>query len=88
MIEIQTTVSLKCNKCTTRFFFIVEVDANGIYDELHDEDRLAAGEERIRIAQERVRQLAQKVGWLHCLPLGGGEESDLCPGCFVMPPEG
>jgi hypothetical protein len=89
MIEIQTTLTLRCDCCGETFLYTADLRAG----EPEGSAIEIAGQgldlvDAICRAAAILRELAQQAGWTEILPLGQPRSRDLCPACFTLPPEG
>jgi hypothetical protein len=89
MIEIETTLTLRCDRCRCTFLYTAALRAGepeGSAIEIAGQG-MGAVDAICRTAAQ-LRNMAQTADWTEILPLGQPRSRDLCPACFGMPPEG
>lgn len=88
MIEIKSTLTLRCAKCRRALLFVAELEPGEFSRAIPATRDLLGSIRQIIGTAEQLRELAQRAGWTYILPTSQDAGQDLCDACFQLPPEG
>lgn len=97
MIEIETTIVIKCDRCGRAFVPLAAMQAGEpIGTAAQREMQGIEAVHRISLSIDKLREKAQVAGWCYVPPVANwcyvlpeaNPSADLCPRCYQPPPEG